>query len=269
MQATDVHFTGSVPDYYDRLLGPNIFIDYARDLAARASAGSPSLILELAAGTGIVSREIKSVLPDANLVITDLNQPMLDVAAARFLSAESVKFREADAMELPFEDGSFDLLACQFGVMFFPDKVRSFKEAKRLLKPGGRYIFNTWGEMTANPFAMIADECAMRFFPENPPGFYKAPFSYPDPEVVIADLKTAGWEHVEFERLTLRKAVADWGDFARGLVFGNPLKAEIEARGGVDPEDVVAALKKELADAFSGGDGCMQLQAGVYTATRT
>jgi ubiquinone/menaquinone biosynthesis C-methylase UbiE len=268
MQATDVHFTGSVPDYYDRLLGPNIFIDYARDLAKRAKAVSPKSILELAAGTGIVSREIKSVLPDANLVVTDLNQPMLDVAAAKFQPDEGVEFREADAMALPFDDACFDLVACQFGVMFFPDKVQSFKEAQRLLKPGGHYVFNTWGEMSANPFAMVADKCARRFFPENPPGFYKAPFSYPDPEVIIADLKAAGWKDVEFEMLTLRKAVADWGDFARGLVFGNPLKAEIEARGGVDPEDVVAALKKELTDAFSGGDGCMQLQAGVYTAAQ-
>jgi len=269
MQSTDVSFTGSVPDFYDRLLGPNIFIDYARDLAARAKAGSPRDILEMAAGTGIVSREIKSAIPDARLTVTDLNQPMLDVAAAKFQPGEAIEFRAADAMAMPFGDESFDLIACQFGVMFFPDKIQSFKEARRLVKPGGHYIFNTWGEMAANPFAMVADQCAAGFFPDNPPGFYKAPFGYPDPDLVCRDLKAAGWNDVEFEMLTLRKKVEDWAGFARGLVFGNPLKSEIEARGGVDPEDVVASLEQALTSAFSTGDGCMQLQAGVYTAVKT
>jgi len=268
MQASDAIFTGSVPEYYDRLLGPNIFIDYACAMAARVKAASPSTILELAAGTGIVSREIKSALPNAHLMVTDLNAPMLDVAASKFQPTESVEFRIVDAMETPFSDESFDLLACQFGVMFFPDKVQSFREARRLVKPGGRYIFSTWSGFAANPFAMVADECAQSFFPDDPPMFYKAPFSYPDPDQVCLDLKSAGWDDVEFEILTIKKSVADWPGFARGLVFGNPLKAEIEARGGVDPEDVVARLAKALTAKFSTNDDTMSLSAGIYTARK-
>lgn len=266
MRETDTHFVGSVPDYYDRLLGPNIFIDYARDLAMRAKAESPKSILELAAGTGIVSRELRSALPDAHLMITDLNQPMLDVAAGKFVSEGRESFRVADAMATPFDDACFDLIACQFGVMFFPDKIQSFKEARRLLKSGGQYIFNTWGDLSENPFASIANDCAVSFFPDNPPGFYKAPFSYPDPTRVIADLKAAGWEDVEHEKLTFQKIVDDWDGFARGLVFGNPLKAEIELRTGVDLEAFVAALADALRSTFSGSSNFMPLSAGIYTA---
>jgi ubiquinone/menaquinone biosynthesis C-methylase UbiE len=268
MRETDTQFVGSVPDYYDRLLGPNIFIDYARDLAKRAKAVSPKSILELAAGTGIVSREIRAVLPEAHLIITDLNQPMLDVAASKFDSDDGVSFRAADAMETPFNDACFDLIACQFGVMFFPDKIQSFKEARRLLKPGGRYIFNTWGDISENPFASIANDCAVAFFPEDPPGFYKAPFSYADPASVVKDLKSAGWEDVGHEKLKIQKVVHDWEGFARGLVFGNPLKAEIELRGGVDPETFVSALTDALRSNFSGSGNTMELSAGIYTARK-
>ena len=165
MAETNVQFVGSIPENYDRGLGPNIFADYAEDLALRAGRVGAGSVLELAAGTGIVSRKLRDVLaPEVKLVVTDLNPPMLDVARSKFRVGERVEFAEADAMALPFTDAEFDVIVCQFGVMFFPDKVASFREAARVLRPGGHYVFNTWGTMSANPFSEIGHEVTARFF---------------------------------------------------------------------------------------------------------
>jgi len=259
-------FVGSIPENYDSGLGPNIFHDYADDLALRAGASGAASVLELAAGTGIVSRKLRDALaPETSLVVTDLNPPMLDVARAKFSPGEAVEFTPADAMALPFGDAEFDLIVCQFGVMFFPDKAASFREAARVMRSGGRYIFNTWGAMEANPFSMIAHEVTARFFPEDPPGFYKLPFSYHDPDAVKRDLAAAGWVDVEHDTIPLRKTVTDMAGFARGMVFGNPLIDEIRTRGGADANEVMAAIIEEFSERMGPTPFTMPLQATVFT----
>ena len=147
-------FTGDIPTHYDRGLGPIIFQPYAEDIAARVAAQGPKRVLELAAGTGIVSRALRDALaPDAHLTITDLNAPMLDVARTKFRAEEAVSFTPADALSLDFPNDHFDMVVCQFGVMFFPDKVAAFKEARRVLAPGGDYIFSVLGSLEENPFS--------------------------------------------------------------------------------------------------------------------
>lgn len=257
-------FVGSIPENYDSGLGPNIFHDYALDLARRAGALAAGSVLELAAGTGIVSRRLRDALaPGARLVVSDLNPPMLEVARTKFQGHE-VEFTPADAMALPFEDAEFDLIVCQFGVMFFPDKIASYREAARVLRSGGRYIFNTWGPMAANPFSQVAHEATARFFPDNPPGFYRVPFSYHDPGLVKGDLAAAGWVDLEHETIAVQKTVADVSGFARGIVYGNPLIDEIRQRGGVDPDDVMAAIIAEFRNRFGPAPMIMPLQATVF-----
>jgi ubiquinone/menaquinone biosynthesis C-methylase UbiE len=144
--SNDASFIGTIPEHYDRGLGPVIFADYAADIARRAAAGSPARVLEIAAGTGIVTRQLRDLLPaGADLTATDLNPPMLEAARAKFRPEEQVDFRPADATALPFRDRSFDAVVCQFGVMFFPDKDRSYREIHRVLAPGGRYLVQCLG----------------------------------------------------------------------------------------------------------------------------
>ena len=166
-------FVGDIPSHYDSGLGPNIFDDYADLIVQQCQAHSPQSVVELAAGTGIVSKRLRDALPqETRLVVTDLNGPMLDIAKTKFADTDNVEFMVANAMDLPFAESEFDLMTCQFGVMFFPDKPVSYREAARVLKPGGRYIFNVWGAMASNPFARLANEVTASFFPTDPPGFY-------------------------------------------------------------------------------------------------
>jgi len=262
-------FTGSIPHHYDEGLGPHIFIDYALDMAKRAAHLPNTHTLELAAGTGIVSRALRNALPaSSQLTVTDLNPPMLDIAKAKFNPGEVVEFQPADAMALPFDESSFDLIACQFGVMFFPDKVEAFKQARRVLKPGGNFLFNVWSDMEANPFSQIAQRVTQEVFPEDPPSFYEVPFGYHDEEIVRADLASAGFVGVQEESVELDKSVSDWALLARGLVLGNPLIDEIETRGGITPEEMVDLFTSALRDHFGQEPSPMPLKATVFSASK-
>ncbi|SPJ29601.1 class I SAM-dependent methyltransferase [Falsiruegeria mediterranea] len=265
MSTNAANFVGDIPHHYDTGLGPAIFHDYADRLVERCTATGATDVIEMAAGTGIVSRKLRDHLdPDAALTVTDLNAPMLDIAQSKFSEGENVLFQTADAMQLPFDDDSFDLMLCQFGVMFFPDKPASFREAKRVLRPGGRYVFNVWSAMSENPFSEVAHTVAASFFPDDPPGFYKVPFHYGDPDVVRADLAIAGWLDVEHLTTRIDKVVADPQGFATALVYGNPLIEQIRERGGVDPDEVADAMLSALQGQFGMGEMTMPLSATLF-----
>ncbi len=258
-------FVGSIPENYDTGLGPHIFEPFAEDLARRVGGLAPSSVLELAAGTGIVSRRIKHALPEtAMLTVTDLNEPMLEVAKGKLDGAGNTAFQAVDAMDLPFADASFDLILCQFGVMFFPDKVQSFREALRVLRPGGRYIFNAWGNWADNRFAEITYEATRRRYPDNPPGFYKVPFSYHDADEIERAMRSASFTDVTIEEVRFSDPIASIEDFSRGLIFGNPVSAEIEQRGG-NCEEVRQELALDLRQQLGNQ---LDLMALVVTASK-
>jgi ubiquinone/menaquinone biosynthesis C-methylase UbiE len=270
MNSDAASFTGNIPQEYDRGLGPAIFVDYAADMARRlaALAPQPAHVLELAAGTGIVTRRLRDALPPATaLTATDLNPPMLDIARTRFRPGEPVAFQPADATDLPFADGAFDAVVCQFGVMFFPDKDRSYREVHRVLAPGGRYLFNVWDSHRHNPFGRIAHEVAGSFFPADPPRFYQVPFGYHAIDPIKESLIGAGFADIKVHVVALKKEIPDVAAFARGLVYGNPMIEEIRARGGAQPDQIVGALAKALWHEFA-APGWMPLQAIVFDMVR-
>ncbi|MFN2100782.1 class I SAM-dependent methyltransferase [Altererythrobacter sp. MF3-039] len=263
MSSSAANFVGSIPENYDTGLGPHIFEPYAADLVRRACAITPTDILELAAGTGIVSQALHAALPQsASLVVTDLNEPMLEIAQSKISPAANASFQAVDACELPFTDASFDLIVSQFGVMFFPDKAKSYREAARVLRPKGRYMFSVWGSWSANPFAQVTHQVVVRHFPQDPPGFYKVPFGYNDAAEIEGNLRAAGFASVEIETVKFSDPIKSLEDFSRGLVFGNPVSQEIEERGGdcnAVRDDVFDKLESELG-------GVLELEALVINA---
>jgi SAM-dependent methyltransferase len=257
---------GNLPHFYDQNLGPVIFVDYAADMARRVAASKPANVLEIAAGTGIVTRALRDALPtSAKLVATDLSPDMLAIAKTKFASGESLAFQPADAQALPFPDASFDVLACQFGVMFYPDKDKGHREALRVLKPGGRYIFSVWDAHRNVPFARIANELATRLFPADPPQFMKVPFSYGF-DAAQDSLVAAGFSDVTAAVVAVDKVIPDTRLFATGVVGGSPFSDQLLARG-MAIEPVVDALTTEYERAF-GIPGRMPLRAIVFEARK-
>jgi len=262
-------FVGDIPHFYDTGLGPMIFVDYADEMVRRAGAAHPMRVLETAAGTGIVTRKLRDLLPaGTRLTATDLNPAMLQVAAAKFREGEQVEFEPADAMALPFPDRSFDLVVCQFGVMFFPDKDKSYSEVHRVLAPGGRYLFNVWDSHRYNAFGRIAHETGVRLFPADPPGFYRVPFGYHQIDPIKESLIGAGFAPISATILGRTKRIPDSLAFARAMVYGNPLIDQIRQRGGVDPDRVVDAILEEMRREFGADPGAMRIQAIIFEAEK-
>jgi len=268
MVAVDIRFSGSVPANYERYLVPLLFRPYAEQLAERASRFRPARILETAAGTGVVTNALVQALPDADIVATDLNQAMLDVAAERVTSPR-VTFRQADALDLPFDDESFDLVVCQFGVMFYPDKVQGNREARRVLRDGGRYLIAIWDRIENNVLSNEAYQAMQRLFPDNPPQFMvRGPFSYHDPEWIERDLRAGGFDTVQIETVALTSRTDSAEDGARGLVYGSPMGVELEDYGPGALDRVFEAVR-ESASRFDRPDGFeAPMVAHIVTATR-
>src|SRR5919199_1347815 len=231
MTNADAVFAGSIPALYDRHLGASVFEPYALDLAGRLAGLRQGRLLEVAAGTGVVTRALAGALPEAvEIVATDLNQAMLDFAATQPISRE-VAWRQADALRLPFADGSFDAVVCQFGVMFFPDKRAGYGEARRVLRPGGRFLFNVWDKIEENEFAQVVTEAVSALFPNDPPRFLaRTPHGFHDTHAIREDLRGAGFSEISVETVERRSRAASPRDAAIGFCQGTPLRNEIEAR---------------------------------------
>jgi SAM-dependent methyltransferase len=262
------NFVGNIPEIYERDLGPVLFADFADEMASRAAAGMPARVLETCAGTGIVTRRLRNLLPAASRIIaTDLNPPMLEVARRKFSAGDHIEFRPADAMALPFGDGEFDAVVCQFGIMFFPDKAKSYAEAFRVLAPGGRYLFSVWDAHRHNPWARIAHQLMERLFPADPPQFYALPFGYCQIDAIKDALAEAGFTELGVAVLHRVKEVADIAPFVHGFVYGNPAAEQMRARGG-DLDAVAAAMEAEYRRELGSNPTLVPLQSIVFEARR-
>jgi ubiquinone/menaquinone biosynthesis C-methylase UbiE len=254
MKDEHAQFSGSIPAAYDRYLGPLLFQPYAEDLAARLELKDDGSVLELACGTGVLTRVLRSRLPaTVKLTATDLNEPMFRYAADKFTQGETIEWLQADACSLPFDDRIFDAVVCQFGIMFVPDKALAVREAYRVLKPGGLFLFNVWDALEHNELTRIAHETIAGYFEKDPPAFYQVPFGYHDRGEIKRILEEAGFREVQIvvvEKISNAKRAED---AATGLVQGTPVAMEIARR---DPSSlpmitkgVAAALTKRYGAA--------------------
>ncbi|WP_460450808.1 class I SAM-dependent methyltransferase [Alsobacter sp. SYSU BS001988] len=268
MTQTDRNFSGSIAEVYDRLMVPLIFEPYAEDLARRVAALSPGAVLETAAGSGAVTRALAPKLgPDARYVVTDLNKPMLDRAQRRQEGDGRLTWIEANALSLPFEDASFDVVLCQFGAMFFGDRVAGYREARRLLKPGGRFIFNVWDRIEENDFALVVQDALGELYPDDPPRFMaRTPHGYHDVDLIRRDVEAAGFSAVEITTLAQEGPADAPFTVATAFCQGTPLRGEIEARDPQGLDRATRAAAAALEKRFGSGPLSGPLKAHVIEA---
>jgi SAM-dependent methyltransferase len=268
--AADAEFTGSIPQIYERFLVPLIFEPYAADLASRVALQQPARVLELATGTGALTRQLaKALPPEVAIVATDLNQPMLDQAAA-IGTSRSVEWRQADALQLPFPNEAFDIVVCQFGVVFFPDKAKAFAEARRVLRLGGQFIFSVWDRIGQNEFADIVTQALETLFPDDPPRFLaRVPHGYHDPAVIAQDLARGGFTHSPESTTLPARSRADTPHIpAVAYCQGTPLRNEIEAQNPARLAEATDIAAQAIAKAFGSGAVDGKIQAHVIAVER-
>jgi len=268
MLETDKLFAGSIPENYDRYMVPLIFEPYAADMARRAACLSPNAVLEIAAGSGVVTRALAPRLPpDANYVVTDLNQPMIDYAASRQPPDGRVTWRQADALALPFENAAFDVVCCQFGAMFFPDRTSGYREARRVLKPGGHFLFSVWDRIEENIFADDVTNALARIFPNDPPRFLaRTPHGYHDTALIRSELDEAGFSDVTIDTRAEQSRAYSSRLPAVAYCQGTLLRNEIEARDAGKLEAATEYIASALAEKHGRGAIAAKIQAHVIVA---
>jgi len=264
---SDKIFAGSIPKLYEEYLVPLIFRPYAEDLANRLASRTLSRMLEIAAGTGAVTRKLDSELPESvSIVATDLNQAMLDLAS-EVMTKRRVEWRQADAMLLPFEDSVFDAVVCQFGVMFFPEKSKAFSEARRVLRSGGVFIFNVWDRIEENEFAHTVTTALEALFPDDPPRFLaRTPHGYHDLADIGRDLKRAGFvASPHISTIAARSKATSPQIPAIAYCQGTPLRNEIEAHDKSLLGEATDISAKAIANRFGPGTVDGKIQAHVIS----
>jgi len=268
MSETGKQFRGRVPEFYDRCLVPIIFEDYASEMADRVVALAPGVLLELATGTGAVTEVLREALPkDCQIIASDLNDPMLELARAKLQDETSISFRVVDAMEIPMQDASVDVIVCQFGVMFFPERVATYREIRRVLRPGGTFLFNVWNGIAENGFANVITDALGTLYPDNPPKFLaRTPHGHGCPAEIEADVRAAGFETCVLNQKTDISSAASPDVPAIAYCQGTPLRNEIEALDPGGLEDATDQATQALTRRF--GDGRMEgrIRAFVITA---
>jgi SAM-dependent methyltransferase len=263
---SDTAFTDSVPHNYDRYLGPLLFEPYAEDLANRIQPKANHKVLELACGTGRLTRHLITVLPsETKIVATDRNTDMIKLAS-ELVSGENIDWETADAQELSFPDRTFDLVVCQFGFMFMTDKMKAFSEVLRVLKTGGILLFNTWDKIENNGAIYLGNQIICSYFPENPPSYYRVPFSLCQPDMLETSLMATGFRNIKVTSVEKEGISPSAKDAAMGIVQGNPIHGKIIEKDRALVNVILTAVEQKLAEAYGERPMKSPLKAWVVEA---
>jgi SAM-dependent methyltransferase len=268
MARSHFDFTASFAEVYDRYLVPMDFAPHAARLSERVSVTAPRSVLETAAGTGVLTRALAGILPsEVSITATDLNEPMIALAQSN-LGSERILWRQADALDLPFGDAEFDVVVCQFGVMFFPDKQQGFREALRVLRPGGHFVFNVWDSFEANSKSplRIAARIVGTILNRSPVSLLAPP--YHNQAVIRSDLGLAGFVDIGVERVSAPSRAASAREAATVVCHGSRLRTHIDASDPTRLEEITDVVTEALRSRFGAGSVEGATQALMLIAQR-
>ncbi len=268
MDSSYTSFTGSIPENYDKYLAKSLLNNFGEHLAEKVTQLNPKNILEVACGTGLVTKKMADALPGSKIKATDLNTDMIEYAKTNFPSNSLVSWQTADAMNLPFDKASFDAVICQFGVMFFPDKAAAFSETHRVLQNGGTFMFNTWGSIETNPVTFTANEVVRRIYPENPPDFYQIPFSFYDKDEIYKLLSEAGFKSINIETIERDAKFESAANVSKAFVDGNPMIVQLRERDSSRIPIVKNELEKAIIEKYGDNHVMSKGEAIVCTAEK-
>lgn len=267
MTSSHSTFTGEIPQNYEKYLGPLIFQEYAEDLSRRIIVPDAGVVLETAAGTGMATRQLRAAIQNnVRIVVTDLNEDMLDVARKKFESHDNIEFQTANALQLPFDDSVFDAVVCQFSVMFFPDKLSALQEAARVLKTDGVFLFNVWDSFEHNHLIRTVNKTIAEHLPESPPDFFNTPYGYHEIDVIKNLLYEAGFGDLEISVLPRTSKAATAQQVALGYVLGTPVRLQIEKSAPGALSDIVDAVEHAVGAEFGNTNISAKMQAIVFQA---
>jgi len=259
---------GSIPENYDRYLGPLLFDPFAQDLVTRIAGKNYKNVLELACGTGRVTRHLRNALPgNAKLVATDVQADMIAMAALK-VPIENIEWRTENAQQLTFEDATFDLVICQFGLMFMPDRTKALSEIHRVLMPGGRFIFNTWDKIENNGAIYIGNQIICSYFPENPPTYYRLPFLLDQPDLLQTNLLATGFKNIKVSVVEKEGVSPSAKESAIGMVEGNPIYNHIMQKDPTLVHVIRNAVEQKIAEAYGDSPLKTPLRAWVFEAQK-
>lgn len=259
-------FTAVIAENYEKYFSPMFFAAPAIDITARLSVTNGK-ILELACGTGQVTRVIRHKNPDADIIATDLNPDMISVAE-KISGDKNIKWQVMDAQEIQFADNSFDVVICQFGIMFFPDKQKAINQAYRVLKPGGKFILSTWDKIETQHVTLIANDIIKSFFPNDPPMFFNVPFSMSDPGVMESLMKNAGFRDVSVDNVRLEGESPSAHEAATGFTMGNPMYLAICERDESLLPEIQDAVTKKFTEEFGSGKLIVPISLFVFQGVK-
>lgn len=242
--------SGDTAAHYDQFFGPLYFEPYAIEVAKRIDPASVSIALEIAAGTGRVTRHIRERIPaSAKLIASDISEDMLGEAKKK-LSHLDIEWQNIDAQQLPFSDDCIDLIVCCFGYMFVPDKPKAFAEAYRVLRPGGMFLFTTWDRLEQNAASYTSRSIAKEYLEEPLPGSYNLATSMSDETAIGQLLQDAGFSKKTIEKVKLFSVSPSAKEAANGLVEGGPFYKEIKKRNPAWIDEIKIKVEKELTEKF-------------------
>ena len=263
-------FTGASSAYYDQYMGPFLFESYGMEMASRVPKQGTSAVLELASGTGRVTRHLRQQLPPSvKLVATDISPDMLEIAKTKFTSSDDVEFKVADMQNLPFADNTFDVAVCQFGMMFPPDKQKAANEAYRVLKPGGKFLFTTWEQTTrVGIFNLIYDEHVIPFFKGEDTSRFRVPFAMYDPDLLTGLLAKANFKNAAVDRVVLTGVAETAEGLVKGLFTTHAVGKEVHDRDPRAFESMSRQLESEIIKRFSNNPVKCELAAYVVSGIK-